>query len=84
MLLTEVSHQCGCKPTCLSQLRCWAAHVAGNEAGTAVGSEADTKVGTVACTGAEAEVGSEAVVWPHHGTGWRRQRRRWRSPGQSG
>lgn len=78
ILLTAVAHQCDCEPACLSQLRCWAARVAG----TAAGNEADTEVGTAACTGAE--VGSEAAVWPHRGTGWRRQRRRWRSPGQSG
>lgn len=79
--MNNASHQCDCEPACPSRLWCWAAPAADNEVGTAAGSEADTKVGTVACTGAEAEGGSEAVVWPHRGTGWRRRRRRWRSPG---
>lgn len=39
-------------------------------------------VGTGACTGAE--VGFEAAAWPLRETGWRRQTRRWTSPGQSG
>lgn len=52
--------------------------MAGTGAGTAVGSEAYTEVGTVACTGVEveAEAGFEAAAWPLRGTGWRRPRRR--------
>lgn len=56
----------------------------GAEAGTAVGSEAGIEVGTEACTEAEAVAGSEAAAWPLRGTGWRRPRRRWRSPGLCG
>lgn len=75
-------HQCDCEPACLSQPRCVAAHVAG----TAAGSEAYTEAGIVAYTGVEVEPedGIVAAAWPPHGTGWRRPRTRWRSPGQSG
>lgn len=64
----------------MSQLLCLAALAADTEDGVAVGSEADTEVGTAAYTAAEAE----AVVWPLHGTAWKRQRRRWKSPGRCG
>lgn len=76
--ISRVPHQCDCEPACPSQLRCGAAHAAGGEA--------DTEVGTAACTGAEAEAeaGSEAAAWPLHGTRWRRPKRRWRSPGLCG
>ena len=55
-------------------------------AGAGAGSAVDTEAGTAACTEAvaEHEVGSGAVVWPLRATWWRRLRRRWRSPVQSG
>lgn len=46
-----------------------------------VGGEAYKEAGTAVCT--EAEAGSEAVVWPPV-RGWRRPRRRWKSPGRCG
>lgn len=50
------------------------------------GGAADTEVGTVACTVAEAEAEADygAAAWPLHGRGWRRPRRRWRNPGRFG
>lgn len=76
-----MSHQCDCEPACPSLRQCEAARGAGAEVGTAVGGEADKEAGTAVCT--EAEVGSEAVVWlPVRG--WRRPRRRWKSPGRCG
>lgn len=80
---------CDFEPACSSQLQCVVAQADGGaEAGTAVGSEAGIEVGTEACTEAEAEAeavaGSEAAAWPLRGTGWRRPRRRWRSPGLCG
>lgn len=58
--------------------------MAGAEAGTVAGGEVGIEVGTVACTEAAAEHGSEMMVWPLHGTGWRKPRRKWRNPGWSG
>lgn len=85
-------HQCDSEPAYSSQLQCGAAPAAGTEVGTVAGSEADTEAGTAVCTAAEVEVeveadveaGSEAVAWPLRGTGWKRPRRRWKSPGQCG
>lgn len=87
--IKKVSHLCDFEPACSSQLQCVVAQADGGaEAGTAVGSEAGIEVGTEACTEAEAEAeavaGSEAAAWPLRGTGWRRPRRRWRSPGLCG
>lgn len=82
-----LSHLCDFEPACSSQLQCVVAQADGGaEAGTAVGSEAGTEVGTEACTEAEAEAvaGSEAAAWPLRGKGWRRPRRRWKSPGLCG
>lgn len=79
-------HLCDSEPKNWSRLQCGAAPAA--EVDTVAGSEADTGVGTVACTVTEVEdedeAEAEAEAWPLRGTVWKRLRRRWTSPGQCG